>query len=146
MNGPAKPLPDPTDPLTGPFWAATKEGRLVVQRCDDCGYHRWPPTRICPECQSWCSQWADTPPAGEIWSHATYHRALDRAFADDVPYTVGLIQLDAGPRMLGVLVDPADDVQIGRRVEAVFDAVTPEVTLVRWRLAPSPPSPPSPPG
>ena len=132
MTAPAKPLPDPDDELTAPFWTATRESKLVVQQCDSCGYLRWPPGPICPECQSVDATWAEIEPTGELYSYATYHRALDKAFASDIPYTVGLIQLDSGPRMLGTVLNSIDELAIGSRVRGVFDPVAPDVTMVRW--------------
>jgi uncharacterized protein len=136
MSDPAKPLPDPEDPLIAPYWAAARKSLLVIQECANCGYLRWPPTPVCPECQSENAQWAETSATGELWSYATYHRALDRAFQADVPYTVGLIQLDSGPRMVGTVLAKEEELGIGKRVRGVFDAVTPDVTIVRWELAP----------
>jgi uncharacterized protein len=135
MSSYAKPLPDLTDPLTAPFWQATREGKLLVQKCGQCGYLRWPPGPGCPQCLTPGSEWTPLSAAGVLYSYAEYHRALAPAFKDDVPYSVGLIELDEGPRMYGTLVGLARTEDVGRRVRAVFDPVTPEVTLVKWRLS-----------
>jgi uncharacterized OB-fold protein len=48
-----------------------------------------------------------------------------------------VIQLDEGVRLLSNLVDcPVDAVRIGLPVEVVFDDVTPEVTLPKFRPRP----------
>jgi uncharacterized OB-fold protein len=130
----AKPLPDVTQSLTAPFWAAAREGRLVVQRCARCGYLRWVPGPLCNECQQSGGDWTELPPQGRLVTFAEYHRAFDKSFASDVPYAVGLIQLTAGPRMYGKLTALVETGDIGRPVHAVFEAVTPDVTLVRWEL------------
>lgn len=129
----AKPLPDLTDKATGPFWENTRKHRLTAPR-SVCGYLLWPPEIVCPECYSSEFEWEDVPSTGTVWSYATYHRALDPAFAGDLPYVVGLIELAPGVKMYGIVLGDPDDVQIGRSVEAVFDPVTDEVTFVRWRL------------
>lgn len=77
---------------------------------------------------------ARVPRPGRLWSFAVYHRALDPAFAADVPYAVGLIELDAGRKMYGTMVGDPDALQVGRRVRAVFDPVNEDVTLVRWEV------------
>jgi uncharacterized protein len=67
-------------------------------------------------------------------SYAAYHRALDPAFADDIPYTVGLVELDAGIKMYGLIVGASEDeLRIGQELQAEFDVVNDEVTFVRWR-------------
>lgn len=128
----SKPLPDVTDPLTDPFWSATREGRLVVQKCLDCGYLRWPPGPLCNECQSDRTAWTEVRPEGTLWSVATYHRALDPAFKDDVPYSVGLVELDEGPRMYGRLQGDTARFVPDARVHAAYREIAPDVFLVDW--------------
>jgi uncharacterized protein len=127
-------LPDVSDPLTSPFWKATLSSRLVVQQCASCGYLRWPPGPVCPQCLSIAAAWTEIRPAGLLWSYATYHRSFDPALAADVPYSVGLIELDDGPRMYGRLLGDPDQLAVGGRVRAVYEAVSPDVRLVSWQL------------
>jgi uncharacterized OB-fold protein len=135
MNAYGKPLPDVQNATTAPFWAGTRSSQLLVQKCADCTYLRWPPGSVCPECLSWKSDWVPVMSTGTLSTFCVYHRAFSPAFADDVPYAVGYVQLDDGPRMLGSMVGELDGLEIGRPVHAVFDAVTTEVTLVRWAMS-----------
>jgi hypothetical protein len=134
MTDAGKPLPDVDDPLTAPFWAATCESRLVLPRCTSCGYVCWPPEPVCPECWHAEREWLEFPAQGCLWSFAVYHRALDPAFAADVPYAVGLVELDAGPKMYGITVGDPAQLQIGLRVRGVFHAVDENVTFLQWRI------------
>lgn len=130
-----KPLPDVTDPVTGEFWSAARDASLVVQRCSDCGYLRWPPGPGCPECLASEAEWVPVSPHGTLVTYCVYHKAFSAAFADDIPYAVGYVQLDEGPRLYGPLVGQLDGVACGDAVDAVFEPVTPEVTLVQWTPA-----------
>lgn len=134
MSDYAKPLPDPADPLTAPFWAGTREGRILVQRCARCAYLRWTPGPVCNECQQAGGEWTEVANTGHLVTYAEYHRAFDKAFAGDIPYVVGLIELTAGPRMYGKVNSAVSTDALGSPVHAIFEAVTPEVTLVRWEL------------
>jgi uncharacterized OB-fold protein len=78
--------------------------------------------------------WREIPPTGEIWSFVVYHRAFHPSLEGKTPYNVAYIRLDAGPMFISNVVG-TNDLSIGQRVKAVFDAVTPEVTLVRFELA-----------
>lgn len=69
---------------------------------------------------------------GKVWSFAVYHRAMHPDFADSIPYTVAMVELDEGVRMVGTMVEPTPELRIGQAVSAVFEPATPEVTLVRW--------------
>jgi uncharacterized OB-fold protein len=63
-----------------------------------------------------------------------YHRAFSKAFSGDIPYAVGYVQLDDGPRLYGTMTGAPGALAVGLPVRAVFDPVTPEVTLVRWAV------------
>jgi uncharacterized OB-fold protein len=76
----------------------------------------------------------DVAAAGTIWSHTTYHRALHPALAGAVPYTVLLVELDAGPTIPGRLAAGTSPT-IGSRVAGVFTAVTDGFTMLEWEPA-----------
>ena len=46
-----KPLPV-IDHDSAPYWEATREGRLDIPLCGDCGKHHFYPRSICPYCHS----------------------------------------------------------------------------------------------
>jgi uncharacterized protein len=127
-------IPDTADPVSGPFWAGARRGALCVQRCLSCEALRFPPLVGCPECLSRDTEWIDVPAVGSIWSYVVYHRAFQAALKDDVPYTVVVVELDAGPFITGRLA-AEHDVTIGARVSAEFVPVTADYTQIRWRLS-----------
>jgi uncharacterized OB-fold protein len=135
MSEKTETLPDIQDALTAPFWRAAQDHRLVVQRCSACGFLRWPPGPLCPECQSLGGEWTEVRPSGTLWSVAEYYRAFDQSLAGEIPYAVGLVELDDGPRMYGRLRGAVGSFEIGSAVRAVFRSVAPETTLVEWENA-----------
>lgn len=135
MSGTPKPLPDVDDPVTSAFWEGTREGRLLVPRCPACGYVWWPPEPVCPECLRPNPDWQPIAPTGTLWSYAVYRRALDSAFADEIPYAVGLVELAPGIKMYGIVDGDIEQLEIGQPMRAVFDRVNDQVTFVRWRVA-----------
>jgi uncharacterized OB-fold protein len=115
------------------FWAEAADGRLSFQRCADCGYLRWPPATLCPECWSPAAAWEPVATSGAIWSFGVYERAFDPAFEDRVPYIVALVVLDAGPRLIAAVTGVApEDVTVGMRVSATFEPVSDGVSLVTF--------------
>jgi uncharacterized OB-fold protein len=70
-----------------------------------------------------------------LLSYATYERAFDNRFRQDIPYSVGYVELDDGPRVIGTILGDPNSFIIGAPVQAVFDDVTPEVTLIRWKMS-----------
>jgi len=51
MTAYKKPIPTIT-PEMQPFFAAAKRHELAVQRCTQCGTHRFPPRELCSQCLS----------------------------------------------------------------------------------------------
>ena len=128
-------LPDVTDPVAAPFWQGLRERVIRVQKCVRCGALRYPPLAGCPECLGSTAEWVEVGPAGAVWSYAVYHRALQPAFADEIPYTVAVVELDDGPRITARMVHGSDPVGVGTRVTAAFEDVTADVTQLKWRIA-----------
>ncbi len=128
-----KPIPEP-DGLTGPFWEATKQGRLLIQRCEACGGIQFYPESSCRGCMSIRLEWMDAKGEGTIYSYTVVHRAPKRAFEPDVPYIVALVDLTEGCRMLTNIVEVSPEaVRVGMPVEVVFEAITPEISLPKFR-------------
>jgi uncharacterized OB-fold protein len=128
-----KPLPVP-DGDTRPYWDAAKRHELTIQRCTECGRHIFYPRSICPYCISSAIEWVHTSGRGTIYSYTVVHRAPAQ-FVGDVPYVVALIDLEEGVRMMSNIPGALPpDVHIGANVEVMFDDVTAEITLPKFRL------------
>jgi len=129
----AKPLPR-IDTLNRPFWEATRENRLIMQYCVDCGDLRFPPAPVCPKCLSPNQAWKSVSGLGTLQSWVDFHRAYWNGFNDDLPYRVCLVRLDEGPLIVSNLVGNSDGVKLGAPVRVVYDRVTSEVTLPKFEL------------
>jgi uncharacterized OB-fold protein len=89
---------------------------------------------VCPNCWSQKLSWVKVTGRGTLYSWGVAHRQGHPSFRDDVPYVIGLVELDEGIRFLSNIVDsPFDQLQVGMPVEVVFDDVTPEATLPKFR-------------
>jgi uncharacterized OB-fold protein len=111
-------------PTMETFWSNARRKELKFQACDACGYVRWPPAGVCPECLSRSSHWKPVEGRGRIWSFVVYHRAYQKALAAHVPYNVALVELDCGVRLVTGIVDcEASDLRIGQEVEVDFRPV-----------------------
>ena len=130
-----KPLPF-ADADTRPYWEYCKRHELRMQRCAECRQVRFPPRPMCPACQSMRDEWVPMRGTGTVYSWIVVHPPVLPAFADDAPYAVALVQLDDDPtlRLVGTIVGmPLDELAAGIAVEVVFDDVTEEVTLPKWK-------------
>lgn len=129
---PAKPIPVPSS-VSAPFWQALRRREFVLQRCRDCGAYNHPPKITCPRCHSQKLEWVQVSPTGTVYSYTIVHRPPLPAFKNDVPYAVGLVDIDGTDvRLLSSLVMPPEEVKVGLRVQVMFDDVAPDFTLFRF--------------
>jgi uncharacterized OB-fold protein len=102
-------IPRPSsNPLQQPFWAALEEGRLTFQRCRSCCNAFLPARHECPRCLSPELAWEDASGSAALISWVVYHRAFHPAFAQRVPYTVAIVELAEGVRMISNIVGDSD--------------------------------------
>ncbi len=131
----AKPLPA-LEGLTGEFYAWCRRHELRFQRCAACDAWRHVPRERCPACAS--AEWVWTPSSGRgaIFTWVVAARSMHPAFQADAPYAAVVIEMKEGVRLASQVVDcPPDELAIGLPVEVVFDDVTPDVTLPKFRRA-----------
>ena len=79
-------------------------------------------------------EWVESSGKGWVYASSISYQPAHPAFANDVPYVLAIIELDEGVRMHSnvVGIDPKE-VEIGMRVEVVWDDVTPEFSLPNFR-------------
>jgi uncharacterized OB-fold protein len=71
---------------------------------------------------------------GKVYSFTIVRRAMNPAFAEDVPYVYAIVELDEGPRLMTNIVGCApEDVRVDMPVKAVYDRVTSEITLLKFQ-------------
>ncbi len=129
----AKPVPEVT-PALAPFFAAARERRLLVQRCGGCGVLRFPPRELCSGCLATDATWVEVSGRGEIYSFNIMHQVYHPGFAADVPYAVVVVKLAEGPKLTSNVIDcPPHELRVGMPVTVVFEEMTPEVTLPKFR-------------
>ncbi|HEX4211155.1 MAG TPA: Zn-ribbon domain-containing OB-fold protein [Candidatus Binataceae bacterium] len=131
----AKPLPH-IDEENRPWWEAVQRHELYIQKCRDCGDLRFHPRALCTNCLSSNTEWVRCKGQGRIYTFTVTNQNQASGFRDSLPYVLAWVQLEEGVKLMTNIVDcPPEQVKIDMPVEAVFDDVTPEVTLVKFRPA-----------
>ncbi len=116
-----KPVPSPSED-SQPFWDACQRQELIIQRCDDCGHHRFPPSLLCPCCMSMRTTWVKATGKATVFSFQVTYRPFYPAW--DPPYNVAIVQLEEGPRMHTNIVGvDNDELFIGMPVKVVFEKI-----------------------
>ena len=102
------------NPETTAYWAAARDGKLVIRRCSACGEVHYYPRALCPFCFSDATAWLECSGRGTIYSFSVLRRA-------PVPYALAYVTLAEGPTMMTNIVDcDLDAIRIGQPVRLVF--------------------------
>ena len=104
----------------GQFWAHLRARRLMIQRSRSSGNYVFYPRLIAPGSGADDLEFVEVSGKGTIYSCTTMRRP-ERHGGD---YTVCVVELDEGVRMLSRVIDTAPiEVRIGMRVQAALEPV-----------------------
>ncbi len=116
------------------FWEAAKQHKLVFQRCKDCGLLVHRPRPMCPRCNSMEKEWVPSMGKGIVYSWVNFVYANAAYPGIKVPYTVVVVEMSEGVRMISNLHDvKPEEVYVGMPVEVVFDDVADDLTLPKFK-------------
>ena len=113
----------PVTPTSEPFWEATRDRRLLLQWCSDCGHAIFFPREVCPRCLGSRLEWRPSPGTGAVYSFTVEYNPQNPNLT--APYTIALIDLDEGVRMMSNVVGcPPEQVRVGMRVAITWEALS----------------------
>lgn len=130
MSVPIRPIPDLTSKL---YWESLSNKNLKLQKCSECGKLRFPPLPSCPYCGSQRGEWVNVSGNAKIYSWIVVHAPINPSLKEDVPYVVGLVELEEGPRMVGrILGCSPEDIRKDMPVRFHYHVVDNELTLLAF--------------
>jgi uncharacterized OB-fold protein len=127
-------LPQPT-PETQPYWDGAKAGELRVQRCNACAHAYFPPRPFCPKCASRNVAWMKASGRATLYSYVIHHRP---APGFTPPYSIAVVELAEGPRLMTNIVDCAqtpEALQLDMPLEVAFVALSDTISLPVFKPA-----------
>jgi len=113
------------------WWDACDEGKVLIQRCEDCQTLRHPPRPMCGECQSMAWDSIESSLDGEILSHTELHHPKIPGY--QYPLVCAVVKLGEGTNLVANVVgcEPAD-VHIGMRVKGKVEQVDEKTMLPQF--------------
>ena len=118
--------------LSRPWWEASREERLLLPHCKECGKHFFRPEVACTHCFSLNWEWVEASGQGTLYSFSEIHRPPVPGFR--TPVIFAIVDLDEGPAIFSNVVDCSpDELKIGMRLKVTFDKLTDEITLPKFR-------------
>ena len=80
-------------------------------------------------------EWVESSGRGEIYSYVNFTTDRMAYPAMKVPYSVVLVELEEGVRLVSNMIDlEPDEVEIGIPVEVVFDDIEDYLTLFKFKV------------
>lgn len=111
-------------PEAEPFWEGLRNGKVRIQRCNECDSYQFYPRPICVKCWSKDIVWDTIDATGVVYSYTVPSFAPHPSFKARLPYIVALVDLDVGVRMMTNIVDcDPDEVTIGMSVEPAITSI-----------------------
>ena len=122
------PVPRAT-PETEHFWDGTRLGELRLQRCDDCQQVYFPPRPFCPSCASRKVSIFTASGKAILYSYVINHRPHP---AFDGPYSIAVVQLEEGPRMMANIINveqTPEALVLDMPLEVIFEELDEQISL-----------------
>ena len=114
------------------FYKFIAEGKLMAGKCSKCGKIHLPPRPLCDNCYSQTFTWVTVPAKGKLLTYTVIHIAPQQ-FQDIAPYAIGIIQLENGAKLPGMINDvPHDQLQVGMELTIDFATCDNKETWPQW--------------
>ena len=133
---PKKSLPK-VNPIDQPYWQGAAAGKLLLQKCRDCGKLQFFPCAVCVDCFSGDLDWVEASGNGKIHTFTWVRVPRNPAFREEVPICYINVILDEGVILESRLVGKeVEKVKLGDRVKVTFQETRdPQIKLPVFELA-----------
>lgn len=103
------------------FYKNIGQKKLMGGKCLKCGKIHLPPRPMCDKCLSTEFEWVEMPQEGKLLTYTVIHVAPPQ-FQNMAPYAVGIIQLENGVKLPGIIKEaPLDKIRIGMPLKVDFE-------------------------
>lgn len=129
-----------TSPFTiEQFYKFASERKLMAAKCKKCATMLLPPRPMCTKCFSSDLEWVELRNKGKLLTYTVIH-VSPKQFESLIPYTVGIVKLEDGPKLPGMIqgVEP-EKISVGMDLKFDFDTTIPSQwpTWPRYFFKPS---------
>ncbi|MEM3875108.1 MAG: Zn-ribbon domain-containing OB-fold protein [Candidatus Bathyarchaeia archaeon] len=103
------------------FYKNISQKKLLGGKCRKCGKIHLPPRPLCDKCLSTEFEWVELPKTGKLLTYTIIHVAPTQ-FQSMTPYAVGIIQLENGVKIPGMIKNvPLDKIRVGMPLKMEFE-------------------------
>jgi uncharacterized OB-fold protein len=114
------------------FYKFLTQGKLMAGKCTRCGKIHLPPRPLCDNCFSQQFTWTEVSGKGKLLTYSVIHIAPPQ-FQAMTPYTVGIVELENGLRIPGMISGVAQEqLRIGMDLTIDFGTRDNTQTWPQW--------------
>lgn len=114
------------------FYKHINQGKLMGGKCKRCGKIHLPPRPLCDQCLSKEFEWTEIPQKGKLLTYTIIHVAPPQ-FQEMTPYAVGIIQLENGLKIPGMIREAArEQIKVGMKLTIKFDKSKAQSQWPQW--------------
>ncbi|MCW4018184.1 MAG: Zn-ribbon domain-containing OB-fold protein [Candidatus Bathyarchaeota archaeon] len=115
------------------FYKFLSEGKLMAAKCQKCGKIHLPPRPICDNCYSQDFVWKEVSGKSKLLTYTVIYVAPAQ-FQALAPYAVGIVQLENGLKLPGVISGvPHDKLKVGMDLAVDFEACAAGQAWPQWQ-------------
>lgn len=121
------------------FYKFASERKLMAAKCKKCATMFLPPRPMCTKCFSSDLEWVELKNKGKLLTYTVIH-VSPKQFESLIPYNVGIVKLEDGPKLPGMIQGVAPEkISVGMDLEVDFDTTIPSQwpTWPRYFFKPS---------
>jgi uncharacterized OB-fold protein len=123
----------PTPFTIDQFYKFLSQSKLMAAKCQKCGKIHLPPRPICDNCYSQEFTWTEVSGKGKLLTYTVIHVAPAQ-FQALAPYMVGIIQLDSGLKLPGMISGVSESqVKVGMELAIDFNACASGPAWPHWQ-------------
>jgi hypothetical protein len=126
-------MSEQTEPFTiEQFYAHIRQGKLLGGKCKKCEKVHLPPRPLCDRCFSKEFEWVELPKKGKLSTYTIIHVAPIQ-FQEITPYAVGIVQLEKGINVPGMIRDVTlEQIRIGMDLAIDFESCKANQAWPQW--------------
>jgi len=114
------------------FYKNISQGKLLAGKCLRCGKIHLPPRPVCDECYSKDFDWTTVSTKGRLLTYTVIHIA-PLQFQSMAPYAMGIVQLESGLKMPGMIRGvPLDQIKVGMGLAVDFGTCAATQPWPQW--------------
>jgi uncharacterized OB-fold protein len=114
------------------FYKLASQNKLMAGKCLKCDKIHLPPRPLCDNCYGTQFEWTEISGKGKLLTYTVIHIAPSQ-FQDFTPYAIGIVELDNGLKIPGMIQEmPPEQLNVGMVLNVAFSTCEASPNWPQW--------------